>query len=186
MIRLELEQTTEPRSKWTRVGLAFLPFEIPYSPMVGILIMLVLAIGFKTAYGYRRDDPAWGMAGSRAGAERYEREHKKNYKHWRDVIAEVRRSGNGPLHVSDRKSANATTAIWLQNIRDLGTNVAIEGMSVSPAAVAELISNLQSTGYFSDIEIRETYQDDRKNKTDAFKFQLTCEVDRKATVQPSM
>jgi len=41
--------------------------------------------------------------------------------------------------------------------------------------VASLIQNLQKTGHFSNIEIKETYQDDGIKDMQAFQFTLTCE-----------
>jgi len=41
--------------------------------------------------------------------------------------------------------------------------------------VANLIQNLQKTGFFKNIEIKETYQDDSVKDMQAFQFTLTCE-----------
>jgi len=41
--------------------------------------------------------------------------------------------------------------------------------------VATLTSNLQKTGYFRNIEIKETFQDDTYKEMQAFNFTLTCE-----------
>jgi len=40
---------------------------------------------------------------------------------------------------------------------------------------ANLISNLQKTGFFKNIEIKESYQDDAIKDMQAFQFTLTCE-----------
>ena len=55
---------------------------------------------------------------------------------------------------------NNTEAVWLNSMKDQGASVDIEGMALSTDAVANLISNLQKTGYFRNIEIKETFQDD--------------------------
>jgi Tfp pilus assembly protein PilN len=60
-------------------------------------------------------------------------------------------------------------------MKDQGTSVDIDGMALSNDAVASLISNLQKTGYFSNLEITETYQDDTFKEMQAFNFTLTCE-----------
>jgi Tfp pilus assembly protein PilN len=60
-------------------------------------------------------------------------------------------------------------------MKDEGANVNIEGMALSTDAVATLITNLQKTGYFRNIEIKETYQDDTYKEVQAFQFTLTCE-----------
>jgi Tfp pilus assembly protein PilN len=60
-------------------------------------------------------------------------------------------------------------------MRDEGANVAIDGMALSSDAVANLISNLQKTGYFRNVEIKESFQDDSVKDMQAFQFTLTCE-----------
>jgi Tfp pilus assembly protein PilN len=48
-------------------------------------------------------------------------------------------------------------------------------MALSTDAVANLISNLQKTGYFRNIEIKESIQDEQIKDMQAFQFTLTCE-----------
>jgi Tfp pilus assembly protein PilN len=60
-------------------------------------------------------------------------------------------------------------------MKDQGASVAIDGMALSTDAVANLIANLQKTGYFSNIEIKETFQDEQVKDMQAFQFTLTCE-----------
>jgi len=59
-------------------------------------------------------------------------------------------------------------------MKDLGANVDIEGTALSTDAVAALIHNLEKTGRFSSIEIKETYQDEGVKDMQAFQFTLTC------------
>ena len=47
--------------------------------------------------------------------------------------------------------------------------------ALSTNAVANLIANLQKTGFFSNVEIKETFQDDQIKDMQAFQFTLTCE-----------
>jgi len=61
---------------------------------------------------------------------------------------------------------------------DVLERIDIEGLALSQDAVANLISNLQKTGYFKNIEIKETFQDDSVKDMQAFQFELTCEIDR--------
>jgi Tfp pilus assembly protein PilN len=60
-------------------------------------------------------------------------------------------------------------------MKDTGASIDITGMALSTDAVADLIANLQKTGYFKNIEIKETYQDEQVKDMQAFQFQLTCE-----------
>ena len=60
-------------------------------------------------------------------------------------------------------------------MKDQGANISIQGMALSTDAVANLIQNLQKTGFFKTIEIKETYQDESVKDMQAFQFELTCE-----------
>jgi len=73
------------------------------------------------------------------------------------------------------ETVNNTEAVWLNNIKDQGPNVDIEGTALSSDAVANLISNLQKTGYFKNIEVKESVQDEQIKDMQAFQFTLTCE-----------
>jgi Tfp pilus assembly protein PilN len=72
-------------------------------------------------------------------------------------------------------AVNVLEAVWLNSMKDQGTSVDIDGMALSTDAVASLISNLQKTGHFKNIEIKETFQDDTYKEMQAFNFTLTCE-----------
>jgi Tfp pilus assembly protein PilN len=72
-------------------------------------------------------------------------------------------------------TVNGTEAVWLNTMKDQGNSVDIEGMALSTDAVANLMTNLQKTGYFRNIEIKETYQDISFKDMQAFQFTLTCE-----------
>jgi len=73
------------------------------------------------------------------------------------------------------ETINNTEAVWLNTMKDSGTSVDIEGMALSSDAVANLISNLQKTGYFRTVEMKESVQDETVKDMQAFQFTLTCE-----------
>ena len=94
-----------------------------------------------------------------------------------DVIDQLRAAQAGPVDLLSTIGAtvNDTEAVWLNSMKDQGSSVDIEGMALSTDAVASLIANLQKTGHFRNIEIKETYQDDTYKEMQAFNFTLTCE-----------
>jgi Tfp pilus assembly protein PilN len=102
-----------------------------------------------------------------------------NYKRRVDVIDQLRaaQANASPVNLLNTigDTINGTEAVWLSTMKDQGTNIAIEGTALSTDAVANLIANLQKTGYFKSIEIKETYQDDQVKSMQAFQFTLTCE-----------
>jgi len=107
-----------------------------------------------------------------------ERQNQANaYKRRVDVIDGLRQNQTGPVNLMAMmgETINNTEAVWLSKMDDQGPNVNLEGTALSTDAVANLIANLQKTGFFKTVEIKETYQDDQIKEMQAFQFTLTCE-----------
>ena len=159
------------------------------SPKLKVLVVLVLAALVNVGYWYQLDKQHRQIAASmdvamRKNAEladvkaRYlERQREaENYKRRVDVIDQLRAAQGGPVNLLNTigQTVNSTEAVWLNSMKDQGASVDIDGMALSTDAVASLIANLQKTGYFTNIEIKETYQDDTYKEMQAFNFTLTC------------
>jgi type IV pilus assembly protein PilN len=142
------------------------------------------------AYWYNIDKQGKSIAVQMASAEQTNREladvkakylerqrQADSYKRRVDVIDQLRAAQMGPVNLLNTigETVNGTEAVWLSTMKDQGGSVAIEGMALSTDAVANLIQNLQKTGYFKTIEIKETFQDDTLKDMQAFQFTLTCE-----------
>ena len=99
------------------------------------------------------------------------------YKRRVDVIDQLRANQTGPVNLLNMmgSTVNGTEAVWLNTMKDQGSSIEIEGLALSQDSVANLITNLQKTGYFKNVEIKETYQDDTVKDMQAFLFTLTCE-----------
>jgi Tfp pilus assembly protein PilN len=160
------------------------------SPKMKILVVLALAGLVNLGYWYQLDKQRQAIAANMKAAQqknleladvknRYlERQREaENYKRRVDVIDQLRAAQAGPVKLLDTigQTVNGTEAVWLNTMKDTGPSIDIEGMALSTDAVASLISNLQKTGYFKNIEIKETYQDDTFKEMQAFNFTLTCE-----------
>jgi type IV pilus assembly protein PilN len=160
------------------------------SPKIKILVVLILAGAFNVAYWYRLDLVKRDIATKMQVAEQKNREladvkarylerqrQAESYKRRVDVIDQLRANQAGPVNLLNMigETVNGTEAVWLSTMRDQGGSVDIEGMALSTDAVANLMTNLQKTGYFRNIEIKETFQDDTYKEMQAFQFTLTCE-----------
>ena len=195
MIRINLLGTPKPKNKRSRVAIAAPAMELGEvgSPAMKILVAIVLAGGLNAAYWYQLDRQAVAIAAKMKVAEQHNRElasvkakylerqkQADNYKHRVDVIDQLRKAQIGPVNLLDTlgQTVNGTEAVWLNSMKTQGANISIQGMALSADAVANLISNLQKTGYFKNIEIKETFQDDSVKDMQAFQFELTCEIDR--------
>jgi len=160
------------------------------SPKMKILVVLALAGLVNLGYWYQLDKQRQVIAANMKVAEQKNREladvkarylerqrEAENYKRRVDVIDQLRAAQAGPVKLLDTigQTVNGTEAVWLNSMKDTGPSIDIDGMALSTDAVATLITNLQKTGYFRNIEIKETYQDDTFKEMQAFTFTLTCE-----------
>ena len=161
------------------------------SPKLKILAVLVVAGLFNLSYWYRLDSQSKAIATHMKVAEQKNREladvkarflerqtQANNYKRRVDVIDGLRAGqAGGPVTLMAMlgETVNNTEAVWLSKMDDSGTSVNLEGTALSADAVANLIANLQKTGFFKTVEIKETFQDDQIKDMQAFQFTLTCE-----------
>ncbi|HEX3106849.1 MAG TPA: PilN domain-containing protein [Terriglobales bacterium] len=195
MIRINLLGTPKPKNKRSRVAVAAPAIELGEvgSPAMKILVALVLLAVGNGWYWYHLNGQATAIAANMKVAEQQNRElagvkskylerqkQADNYKHRVDVIDQLRKAQTGPVNLLNTigQTVNSTEAVWLNSMKTQGANISIQGMALSADAVANLIENLQKTGYFKDIEIKETFQDDSVKDMQAFQFELTCEIDR--------
>ena len=191
MIRINLLGAPKPKNKRAAASAAaVVEMGEVGSPKLKVLLVVVLAGSLNLMYWYRLDKEKQHIAAKMATAEQRNREladvkarylerqrQAESYKRRVDVIDQLRANQSGPVNLLNTigDTINSTEAVWLNTMKDQGGSVDIEGMALSTDAVAALIENLQKTGYFKNIEIKETYQDESFKEMQAFQFVLTCE-----------
>jgi len=86
------------------------------------------------------------------------------------VIEDLRAKQSGPVDLLTMlgDTVNNTEGVWLETMKEDGTRV-----------------NLQSTGYFRSVEMKETAQNDQIKDMQAFAFTLTCEKADKSQPGPA-
>jgi Tfp pilus assembly protein PilN len=107
-----------------------------------------------------------------------EREKQKEfYKRRVEIIDKLRSEQSGPVELLSMlgKTVNSTDELWLNNMKDDGSSIKIDGVALSVHAVADLMRNLEHSGYFKSVEIKESYQDEKVKDMQAFVFTLVCE-----------
>lgn len=190
MIRINLLGAPKPKGvKGMALTMPSMDFNIG-SPMVVIAAVLVIATLVNAGYWYKLDREKKSIADQMQRAEaknreladikvRYmERQRQADaYKRRVDVIDQLRHNQTGPVELLAMigDTVNGTEAVWLNSMVDQGASIAIDGTALSSDAVANLITNLQKTGFFRNVEIKESYQDDSIKDMQAFQFTLTCE-----------
>ena len=160
------------------------------SPKLKVLLVLVAVALFNGSYYMRLDHQAKAIALQISAAEQKNREladvkarylerqvQADNYKRRVDVIDGLRKGQSGPVNLLAMlgETVNNTEAVWLSKMDDTGASVNLEGTALSTDAVANLMGNLQKTGFFKNVEIKETYQDDQIKDMQAFQFILSCD-----------
>src|SRR5579863_1180670 len=160
------------------------------SPKLKVLVVLVVAGLVNLGVWYHLDRQGKAIDKQMQAAEEYNRqladvkahflERQKqadNYKRRVDVIDGLRKNQAGPVTLLAMmgQTVNNTEAVWLSKMDDTGSTVKLEGTALSTDAVANLIANLQKTGFFDKVEIDETWQDEQIRDMQAFQFILNCE-----------
>ena len=94
-----------------------------------------------------------------------------------NVIHQLQENQKGPslLLTTIGDTVNRTDAVWLNSMREDGNNITLDGVALSVNAVANLMRNLKSSGYFKNVEIKTTFQDESVKDMSAFSFMLVCE-----------
>jgi Tfp pilus assembly protein PilN len=192
MIRINLLETTKGKGKRGSSGPAMPAMEMGDmgSPKLKVLVVILIAGALNFGYWYRLDQQSKSIAKQMTAAEQKNRElsdvkarylerqrQADNYKRRVDVIDSLRAGQAGPVNLLAMlgETVNGTEAVWLRSMDDTGSSVNLEGTALSTDAVANLIANLQKTGFFKTVEIKETFQDDSIKDMQAFQFTLTCE-----------
>src|SRR5450755_1555759 len=191
MIRINLLGSAKAKGK-KNSSMSMPSFELGNlgGPLVQVAAVLLIAGAVNFGYWYQLDREKKSIDVQMRVAEQKNREladikvrymerqkQAESYKRRVDVIDQLRSNQTGPVTLLSMigDTVNSTEAVWLNSLQDQGANVAIDGTALSSDAVANLISNLQKTGFFKNIEIKETFQDEGVKDMQAFQFTLTCE-----------
>jgi type IV pilus assembly protein PilN len=191
MIRINLLGSPKPKGKQSS-GPKLPSFELGAfaGPVIQVVVVLAIAGLVNYGYWYKLDREKKSIETQMRLAEQRNHEladikarfmerqrQAENYKRRVDVIDQLRSNQAGPVNLLSMigDTVNSTEAVWLNSMSDNGANVNIDGTALSSDAVANLISNLQKTGFFKNIEMHESFQDDAIKDMQAFSFTLTCE-----------
>ncbi|HKM48122.1 MAG TPA: PilN domain-containing protein [Terriglobales bacterium] len=191
MIRINLLGGAKPKGKkGPAISMPSFEFGNLGGPLVQVAAVFLIAGALNFGYWYQLDREKKSIEVKMRVAEQKNREladikaryierqkQADAYKRRVDVIDQLRSNQTGPVSLLSMigDTVNSTEAVWLTSMQDQGASVAIDGTALSSDAVANLISNLQKTGYFRNIEIKETQQDENVKDMQAFQFTLTCE-----------
>jgi Tfp pilus assembly protein PilN len=163
------------------------------NPLIPLVLAALVCAGGVYYFYNAQVKRAETIASQKAAAERenralsevkatFERKQREaeNYRRRVEVIDQLRANQAGPVSlltlVGD--TVNSTDAVWLSKLTDDGGGIKIE---------ANLMSNLQKTGYFKSVEMTESIQDEKPaaENIKAFNFMITCEVNKTTAPPPA-
>ena len=211
MIRINLLGTTKPKKGKGRRRLFVLPqmtTDGP-SPLVAGLAILVLAAASIYWYHSKLEQKheqltidirdANRQITSMTRVKQAYLQRQKDFdavKRRFDIIDQLRAQQAGPVILLNTvtDTVNSAEGVWLLTLKDNGDNVSLDGVALGPNQVADMMTKLRTTGYFKNIELKDTAQlddcmCDGTKKINTFTFTVICEkatpADKPAVVPPA-
>ena len=189
MIRINLLATAKPKKTGRRFAMPRITTDLaPNSLLVGAALLVLWAAGsyydhWRLEAAHERlqadlNDANRNIATLNKVKQAY-LQRQKEYdavKRRFDVIDQLRAAQVGPVALlSDLSTTvNKTDGVWLLNMKDEGATVSLDGVALGPTNVANLMTNLRKSGYYKNVELHDTYQEDNQ-KIQTFSFSLVCE-----------
>jgi len=108
-----------------------------------------------------------------------------------NIIEQLQRNRTGGQELLNAlaDTVTRTDTLWLTSLNRQGNGLTIVGTAGSINAVANFITQLKHSGYFDQIEIKESTQDTKNSDIQTFAFTLTAQFalpqDRAATADPA-
>ena len=96
-----------------------------------------------------------------------------------EIIETLKKQQTGPVEMLNTLAdvVLGSGTVWLTSFDNKGDRVDIRGAAVSVNAVADFMTNLRKSGYFKNVEIRESSRDESLSKeVPAFTFTLSAEL----------
>ncbi len=104
-----------------------------------------------------------------------------------NTIEQLQRDRTGGQELLDQiaSTVSRTENLWLTSMIKKDNNLMLEGASASVNGVANFITALKRSGYFSNIEIKESKQDDKTAAVQTFNFQISAQITPPGAVAPA-
>ena len=94
-----------------------------------------------------------------------------------NVIEDLQRNRTGGQELLDAlaNTVARTDTLWLTSLQRKGNALTLQGSAGSIVAVANFITQLRRSGYFDQIEIKDSQQDDKITAVQMFNFTLNAQ-----------
>ncbi len=94
-----------------------------------------------------------------------------------NIIEELQRDRTGGQELLDAlaNTVTRTDTLWLTSLDRKGNGLTIQGSAGSINAVANFITQLKNSGYFANVDIKQSEQDEKNTSIQTFTFTLTAD-----------
>lgn len=94
-----------------------------------------------------------------------------------EIIEQLQRNRTGGQELLDAlaNTVERTDTLWLTSLERKGDGLTMTGMAGSLNAVANFITELKHSGYFAQVEIKQSSQEDKDPTVQTFNFTLTAD-----------
>jgi type IV pilus assembly protein PilN len=94
------------------------------------------------------------------------------------TIEQLQRDRTGGQELLDQiaSTVSRTENLWLTSLVKKDSSLTIDGASASVNGVANFITALKRSGYFSNIEIKESKQDEKATAVQTFNFEISAQI----------
>jgi type IV pilus assembly protein PilN len=101
------------------------------------------------------------------------------------LIEELRKGQTGPVHMLEQISKALPPMLWLTELKQVGTDVVIDGNCTTLTGLSDFVANLEASGYFKrSIEIVSTTTEVMaKAPGELIKFSIKAQFQRPGEVQ---
>lgn len=86
------------------------------------------------------------------------KEKQKDYQEKLDVLADLKSKKSGPIHLLDDLNKVLPEKLWIETFQETSGTIKISGIGVSEKVVASFITNLESSPYYRDVDLKITKQ----------------------------
>lgn len=126
------------------------------------------------------------LAGIRAQAEAYEKT-LNDLQQRKDTVDALARSRVGPVELMRSLGVTATRAndLYLMSVGHSGDRLVIRGQSNSVDSIANFLAQLEQSGSFEDVKLRQSFQNNKGTRV-SYDFNLDCVFKSSASAGPEV
>lgn len=95
------------------------------------------------------------------------------------VLKSLKEAKSGPVHLMDDLINALPENLWITDYKEKQGNIAIKGIGLSEDDVAELMTSLERSAYYSNVRLKLTKQKEQEGLKLKL-FELLCQIEKKS------